>query len=731
MKRKHYFLLLSISLALTACTSKDIVIEDFESGIFEKWIIQGEAFSEMPIQGKYDKQQEVTNYNGLYLANSFNKGDSSTGSLTSSEFIIERDYINFLLGGGAKKGIYIELLVDGVSLLKSHPLYNSEALKLRTWDVYNYKGKKAQIKIVDEQQGKWGHILVDDILQSDQPKSRIEENYSITISGDKNYILIPIQDTIPEKQVSLLVDGKPVFSPMDIRIAETAVSYWVPINVEEFKGKNIELNISYIESDHIGYKQIKESDTFHFENGENHRPNYHFTPKYGWMNDPNGMVYHNGEYHLYYQYNPYGSVWGNMHWGHAVSKDLVKWEHLSVALSPDTLGTIYSGSAVIDHNNTAGFGKNTLVALYTSAGEKQTQSIAYSFDNGRTFTKYNNNPVIPNPGVRAFRDPKVHWHSASNQWIMVLATSPTISFFGSKDLKTWNKLSEFGNDIGAHGGVWECPDLIPLTYNGKKKWVLLVSINPGGPNDGSATQYFIGDFNGKDFKADNLPYPLWIDYGRDNYAGVTWSNMPDNRYVFIGWMSNWRYAKQVPTVNFKSAATLPRELFLTSNGKHLVLNSIPIKEMESLRKDKNTISTINVDGSYRIDKLLDVNNGSYEIEMILKTSDKQSFNFKLSNHMNEELVFSFDLNDNLLLIDRSKSGLTNFNGKFASEPIKAPIRVKESYKIRLFIDKASSEIFIDNGELVSTNIIFPEQPYNTLEFSGKVQVNEMKIYNLK
>lgn len=730
MKRKSKLLLFSIGLALTACTSKDITIEDFESGTFEKWEIEGEAFNETPIR-KYENQQQVKGYSGIYLANSYNKGDGSKGSLTSSEFMIERNYINFLLGGGAKKGNYIELLVDGASVLKSHPLANNETLTLRTWDVTQYVGKNAKIRIVDQHQGGWGHILVDDIIQSDKKRSKIEENHTIEMSGDKNYILIPINDTVSEKQVSLLVDGNSVFTPMNIRIAEKAVSYWIPIDIQAYKGKNIKLNISHIESDHTGYKQIKESDTFHFENGEKYRPNYHFTPKYGWMNDPNGMVYHNGEYHLYYQYNPYGSVWGNMHWGHAVSKDLAKWEHLPVALDPDTLGTIFSGSAVIDHNNTAGFGKDALVALYTSAGDKQAQSIAYSLDNGRTFTKYDNNPVIPNPGVRAFRDPKVCWHSASNQWIMVLATSPTISFFGSKDLKTWDKLSEFGEGVGAHGGVWECPDLIPLTYNGQKKWVLLVSINPGGPNDGSATQYFIGDFNGKNFKADNLPYPLWIDYGRDNYAGVSWSNMPDNRQVFIGWMSNWRYAKQVPSVNFKSAATLPRELFLTNNGKHMILNSAPAKEIEALRKETIAVPNTKINGSHRIDKLLDANAGSYEIEMVISTSNKRSFDFKLSNQMNEELVFSFNLQDSLLLIDRSKSGLIDFNKKFASELIKAPLVAKDTYKVRLFIDKASSEIFIDNGQLVSTNIIFPEQPYNTLEFNGEIQVNDIKIYNLK
>ena len=257
------------------------------------------------------------------------------------------------------------------------------------------------------------------------------------------------------------------------------------------------------------------------------------------------------------------------------------WKHLPVAISPDGLGTIFSGSAVVDKDNTAGFGKNAIIAFYTSAGEQQAQSIAYSLDNGRTFTKYNHNPVIANPNIQDFRDPKVFWYAPEKKWIMSLATSQTITFYASKNLKQWEKLSEFGENIGAHTGVWECPDLFPLSYKGETKWILFVSINPGGPNGGNATQYFIGNFDGTTFTPDPLPYPLWIDYGRDNYAGVTWSNIPesDGRRIFLGWMNNWDYGNMVPTQNFRSAMTLPRELRLADNGEHLVVASFPIKEI--------------------------------------------------------------------------------------------------------------------------------------------------------
>ena len=260
---------------------------------------------------------------------------------------------------------------------------------------------------------------------------------------------------------------------------------------------------------------------------EKYRPQIHFTPPAKWMNDPNGMVYFEGEYHLFYQYYPDSTVWGPMHWGHAVSKDMLHWEHLPVALYPDSLGCIFSGSAVADINNTSGFGKDgkaPIVAIFTYhdfVGEKagrntfQNQGIAFSNDKGRTWEKFNGNPVLKNPGIRDFRDPKVQWYEPSKKWIMTLATLDCITFFSSPDLKNWTKESEFGKGVGGHGGVWECPDLFPLKVDGTgdEKWVLLVSINPGGPNGGSATQYFVGNFKGKVFQNENKSVePRWIDY---------------------------------------------------------------------------------------------------------------------------------------------------------------------------------------------------------------------------
>lgn len=731
MKNKIQVIYCFMFLAFLSCTSKDIVIENFDSDTYGNWTVEGEAFGSVPSKGALMGQQDVVGFEGKGLANSYNGGDNSRGVLISPEFTVERNYINFLLGGGTNPDTYIELIVDGKSVYITRSIFESETLQQMTWDVKDCKGKKAVIKIVDNQRGDWGHILVDEIVMSDKEKSKYIIDYQMPFDITQKYLLVPIQSDAPESIVVLEANG--VKSPkMHIRLAQNKVDYWVPIDVENYKGQQVILEFPYVNKTDIGYPQIKQSDSFIFDYNVKYRPIYHFTPQYGWMNDPNGMVYLDGEYHLFYQYNPYGSKWGNMHWGHAVTKDLKKWEHLSAAIAPDSLGTIFSGSAVIDKNNTAGFGKYAMIAIYTSAGEEQSQSIAYSLDKGRTFTKYGHNPVLTDPNIADFRDPKVMWHESIQKWIMSLATSQTISFYRSENLKEWEKLSEFGDGIGDHGGVWECPDLFPLSYNGQTKWVLLVSINPGGPNGGSATQYFIGDFNGKTFKADNLPYPLWIDYGRDNYAGVTWDNVPknDGRRLFIGWMNNWDYANSVPILNFKSANTVPRELKLVNNGKHVVLNNFPIMEMNDLRNETNTVGNINVDKTHTIDKLLSDNSGAYEIEMTLKPLSTNNFGFKLLNSKGESLSFTFDLANEIFIVDRTKSGLVDFSTSFASQN-KAPIVKKDNYKIRLLMDKASSECFINDGELVSTDLVYPTEPYNSLVFDGQLSVDNLVIYKLK
>ena len=559
--------------------------------------------------------------------------------------------------------------------------------------------------------------------------------YTRTFEAEDKYLLIPIEDQADENTVQMYVEGNPIGEPMTIRIAQNKIDYWVPIDIESYKGKKVTLTFSVGKNADKGLDKIKQSAKYSFEYNETYRPLYHFTPQYGWMNDPNGMVYADGTYHLFYQYNPYGARWGNMHWGHAISKDLVNWEYQPTAIAPDKLGAIFSGSAVIDHDNTAGFGNGAMIAIFTSAGDRQTQSIAYSLDGGKTFTKYEGNPVLSDANIIDFRDPKVFWHAPSKQWVMSLATTQTITFYGSKNLKEWTPLSEFGEGLGGHGGVWECPDLFPLTYEGKTKWVLFVSINPGGPNGGSATQYFIGDFDGKTFTPDAMNYPLWLDYGRDNYAGVTWSNVPaaDGRRLFIGWMSNWDYANEIPTVNFRSAMTVARTLRLAHNGEHLVVASEPVKELESLRTEPLSLADKTTSDTVTFENLLPNNQGAYELTFTVIPNDTDSFSFSIENIKGEALTYLFDIANKTLSVDRTKSSVA-FNANFAETLIKAPLTAKKSYTVRLLVDKASTELFVNNGEVVQTNIIFPSEVYNTLRFKtekGTLNLNDITVYKLK
>ena len=458
---------------------------------------------------------------------------------------------------------------------------------------------------------------------------------------------------------------------------------------------------------------------------EAHRPQIHFSPAAHWMNDPNGMVFFNNQYHLFYQYYPDGTVWGPMHWGHAVSKDLVHWEHLPIALYPDTLGYIFSGSAVADANNTSGFGKDgktPLVAIFTHhdpKGEKagtntfQNQSIAYSLDDGKTWTKYANNPVIKNPGIKDFRDPKVTWYEAGKKWIMTLATLDHITFYSSPDLKSWTKESEFGKVVGAHGGVWECPDLFSLDYEGQKIWILIVNLNPGGPNGGSATQYFTGQFDGNKF----TPYQTdtrWLDYGPDEYAGVTWSNT-DDRKIFLGWMSNWQYANVVPTNPWRSAMTVPRDLNIQKVGDKFMVASKPVSELETITEKPQTLENINAE-NYNLTEKTGKLRGPARLQ--ISADEIESFSIILSNSKDERVIIGYDKTSNNYFIDRTNSGKVVFEKGFAAKHTAPRFSEKNNFDFTLIIDNASVELFADNGLTVMTEIFFPNENYSQVQLKS-------------
>lgn len=483
-----------------------------------------------------------------------------------------------------------------------------------------------------------------------------------------------------------------------------------------------------------------------------YRPNFHFTPKQNWMNDPNGMFYYNGYYHLYFQHHPDSNVWGPMHWGHAISKDMISWEEQPIALYPDELGTIFSGSAVVDFNNSSGLGKaidtSPIVAIYTNSKKlegddnwKQTQSIAYSDDEGKTFTKYDNNPVIDNNEFKDFRDPKVTWDEERSRWVMALAVGDKISFYASEDLKDWTYLSDFGQGIGGHGGVWECPDLIQLPVSGTKesKWVLLVSINPGGPNGGSATQYFVGDFDGTHFTLDkqfekslaqNQTY--WIDFGRDNYAAVTWDNAsrPDGSKLLMGWMSNWNYAQEVPTEGWRSAMTIAREIKLKLDDNGYRLLSTPVKELSKYRSKKYNDEEITVKGETLLLNGNQIDLASAEIKFNINDLKKDIYTFKLSNSLGDELLFGYNHTSQTFYVDRRESGKTDFSDQFANKVSTAErTSSRPNLSGTILIDKTSIEIFYDDGETVMTEIFFPNAPYDRLSLNS--EQHEFKLKNLE
>ncbi len=454
---------------------------------------------------------------------------------------------------------------------------------------------------------------------------------------------------------------------------------------------------------------------------EPHRPAFHFTPATGWMNDPNGMVYYKGVYHLFFQHYPDKTVWGPMHWGHATSTDLVNWRELPIALFPDSLGYIFSGSAVVDFNNTTGFGKNgqiPLVAIFTHHNPKlekpggtqhEYQSLAYSVDDGKTWKKYENNPVLPNPGISDFRDPKVTWFESGRKWIMTLATKDRISFYSSPDLKAWTKESEIGNNFGAHGGVWECPDLFPLKYQGRTHWVLLVNINPGGPNKGSGTQYFIGDFDGKEFHpSDTLT--RWMDYGPDNYAGITWSNTGE-RKILVGWMSNWLYADKVPTEKWRSAATIPRELGLRKINGALYLTSVPVNEIGKLLLHPIVQNNVQIKGNYDLTTAVNNKTGLFRLKFRVPESDVSVI---LSNEAGESVEIGYNSRSNDYFIDRTYSGKTKFSPGFSGRHTMKRLNDSRQIDFDLVVDLASVELFADQGLNVMTEIFFPSSPFTKI-----------------
>ena len=605
-------------------------------------------------------------------------------------------------------------------------------------------------------------------------KMNIEHHGDTTVISVQNptkYLLLPIQEEQDEAQV-LLSTGSKDDTWMDVRLAQNGADYYVPFALGN--GKTATVKILGLKKDALAINLMRLSDTFDTTNTDYYRPSYHFTPLYGWMNDPNGMVYKDGEYHLYFQYNPYGSKWGNMHWGHAVSRDLIHWEHLDPAIARDPVGHIFSGSSVVDKKNTAGFGKDAIIAIYTnnSVNHDEVQCIAYSNDNGRTFTKYEGNPVLtPFDGLKDFRDPKVFWYEKDKCWFMIVSADKETRFYKSKNLKKWDYVSAFGKGLGQQPCQYECPDFFQLPVNGdekNKKWVMTMNINPGCWFGGSATEYFVGDFDGKNFTCPDANEVKWLDWGKDHYATVTFSNT-GSRVLAITWMSNWQYANLTPFKQNRGANGLPRELKLyEKNGKYYISEDVA-PEARALRKSAKELGSQTVEGEKAFTGATSGMEGAFEIEADVTADANGIAGIELYNNKRERTLIYIDMKEGKVVMDRTESGLTDFGKQSVPHDIelawdkqraaegKQPARIensinykndfalatwaplslcqegKKTFHLDIFADKSSIELFVDGGRIAMTNLVFPVAPYENVKLysqGGKAEFQNMKIHTL-
>lgn len=649
----------------------DLLIADFEGDSYGQWTITGDAFGDVPAKGTLPNQMAVSGYEGKRLVNTFAGGDKTTGTVTSLEFTIERSHIAFLIGGGPHKDTLGLRLLLGDETVRSATGSESEQLLWASWDVSDLKGRKVRLRIIDNATEGWGHICVDHIIQTDSPPK-----------------------------------------PFDLT------------------------------RDLARYRQQPD-----YMN-EPLRPQFHFSPEINWMNDPNGLVFHDGEYHLFHQYNPAGNSWGHMSWGHAVSRDLVHWRHLPLAI-PEADGVMaFSGCCVVDHKNTSGFGngsKPPMVAIYTGHGHgRQTQWLAYSNDSGRSWTKYANNPVL-DVGKADFRDPKVFWHEATRRWVMVvsLAVEKVLVFYGSDDLKSWKELSRFGPAGVVNKPNWECPDLFELPVEGepgKRLWVLEVDIGNGSVAGGSGGEYFVGTFDGTRFKTTQRAQ--WVDYGRDFYAPISWDNIPpsDGRRIWIGWFNNWE-TSLVPTFPWRSCMSVPRELslikvaFNSEEPPTYVLVQKPVAELQNLRIGSMTLDTKTAAWPpVPITKPGELADMTFGLQATLRPGNARSVGFRIRTGDDEYTEVAYDRNFAGVYVDRSKSGNVGFHRAFPGRHT-APARlIKGEVTLQILVDRSSIEVFINGGEVVISDRIFPSSRAPVIEtFAGDdtASIPSAQLYKLR
>jgi fructan beta-fructosidase len=653
----------------------DLVIADFEADQYPKdWRTEGEAFGPGPARGTLPNQMPVSGFEGERLVNSFYKGDGTTGTLTSAPFKIQRRHLSFLIGGGGYAGeTCMNLLVDG-KIVRTEAGPNtqpggSEALDWASWDVAEFAGQAAVIQIVDRRTGGWGHINIDHIVLTDRPRGTKDARRELLVT--RRYLHLPVTTGAAKRRMKFSVDGRTV-REFEIEFDAERPQFWAFADVGELLGRTLTID-ARLPDTAKGLGAITESDELPDAPSlyrESRRPQFHFTSRRGWHNDPNGLVYFDGEWHLFYQHNPYGWNWGNMHWSHAVSRDLVHWRELGVALYPRQFGDwAFSGSAVVDANNTSDWGRDgrpPLVIAYTSTG--RGECMAYSNDRGRTWTEFEGNPVVRHAG----RDPKVIWHAPSRRWIMAVydehgadATGQTgrhIAFYSSPDLKRW----EFQSRIA---GYYECPDLFELPVDvqhsqvrqpaAQHRWVLYAA-------DG---KYSVGDFDGREFKADSGKHQLW--YG-NYYAAQTYSDAPDGRRVQIGWGQGVDF----PGMPFNQQMTVPAELTLrlTSDGPRMFAE--PVRELESLRTKKHSWSNLELNAGET--PLAGPAGGLFDIVAEFAPTDAQSFGLVVRG-----AGIRYDARAGQLVVGR----------------LTAPLKLDGKLRLRVLVDRGSIEVFASDGRV--------------------------------
>lgn len=674
------FIFLFCAVAPLAATEPDIVIADFEGNDYDPgWKVEGTAFGTGPARGTLPHQMNVTGFRGKGLVNSYLGQDGAIGKLTSPEFKIERPWISFLIGGGGHEGLAVRLLVDG-KVVRTATGPNtvpggSEALDWASWDVAEFQGREAVIEIVDEAKGSWGHINVDQIVQSNKRYAVDKVEKRKDIVAEKQYFHLPVKKTDLKTWMRIEVDGVWV-QEFDIHLcSEGEPDFYANLPADQWTGKKITFIAEKIVDSSQGLDMIAQSDVMSHEDTvytEAYRPQFHFSVRTGWINDPNGLVYYDGTWHLFGQHNPFSTQWGNMTWFHATSKDLFHWTEHRVALQPDKLGSIYSGSAVVDHRNTSGFqdgAEKPIVLFFTYAGSEvrfghpYTQGIAYSTDGGKTFEKYEKNPVVSHI-IGGNRDPKVIWHEPTKQWIMALYLDHSdFALLGSKDMKSWEKLCDV-KDFGTA----ECPDFFELPIDGdpkNTKWVFW-----GG--DGI---YRLGSFDGKTFTYETEP--LKCKHGGNDYAAMTFSDVPDGRRIQMSWMAGWGSVPTFDGMPFNHQYTVPRELTLRTTPKGVRLFVNPVKELESLRGTQKELKGMEIPAGETV-----------ELPFLSELCDLQLI-FDLGSAEKLSCVFV----GNRIEYD-VKTKTISLGG------IKAPLELSDGIlKLRVVLDRTAIEMFAQDGEV--------------------------------